>query len=90
MLSRMNGGAVRVRQRTRPVLHGRAKGVSPHGRRHHAIAKFEKGAARIRTAYDGLFGEVDDGRQCVDRIADALNQRSLDKRLVIISRGRAS
>lgn len=54
------------------------------------IAKFEKGAVLIRTAYDGLFGEVDDGRQCVDRIADALNQRSLDKRLVIISRGRAS
>lgn len=45
------------------------------------MAKFEKGTALIRTAYDGLFGEVDDVRQCVDRIADALNQRPLDERI---------
>lgn len=45
------------------------------------LAKFEQCTALIRTAYDGLFAEVGDVRQFVDQTADALNERSLDKRI---------
>ncbi|RJG56313.1 MarR family transcriptional regulator [Sphingobium terrigena] len=45
------------------------------------LAKFEQCTALIRTAYDGLFAEVGDIRQFVDRTADALNEKPLDKRI---------
>jgi DNA-binding MarR family transcriptional regulator len=45
------------------------------------LTKFERCIALIRTAYDGLFAEVGDVRECVDRTADALNQRPLDERI---------
>lgn len=45
------------------------------------LAKFEQCTALIRAAYAGLFAEVGDVRQFVDRTADALNERPLDKRI---------
>lgn len=45
------------------------------------LAKFEQCTALIRTAYDGLFAEVGDVRQFVERTADALNEKPLDKRI---------
>ncbi|MBE3024721.1 MarR family transcriptional regulator [Janthinobacterium sp. GW458P] len=45
------------------------------------LAKFEQCTVLIRAAYDGLFAEVGDVRQFVDRAADALNARPLDKRI---------
>lgn len=45
------------------------------------LAEFEKCTALIRTAYDWLFAEVGDVRQFVDRTADALNEKPLDKRI---------
>ncbi|EGF90908.1 marR family protein [Asticcacaulis biprosthecium C19] len=45
------------------------------------LAKFERCAAQIRTAYNELFAEVGDVRHLVDRTADALNARPLDKRI---------
>lgn len=45
------------------------------------LEKFEQSTALIRTAYVGLFAEVGDVKQFVDRTADALNQRPLDKRM---------
>ena len=45
------------------------------------LAKFEQCTVLIRAAYAGLFAEVGDVRQFVDRAADALNERPLDKRI---------
>jgi DNA-binding MarR family transcriptional regulator len=45
------------------------------------LAKFEKCTALIRNAYDDLFAEVGDVRQCIDRTVDALSQRPLDERI---------
>ncbi len=45
------------------------------------LEKFEQSTALIRTAYVGLFAEVGDVKQFIDRTADALNQRPLDKRM---------
>lgn len=45
------------------------------------LAKFEQCTARFRTAYEGLFAEVGDIRQLVDRTVDALNERPLDQRM---------
>lgn len=47
------------------------------------LAKFEQCATLIRTAYDGLFAEVGDVRQLVDRAANALNKKSLDQRMLL-------
>ncbi len=51
------------------------------------LAKFEQCAALIRTAYDGLFAEVGDIRQFVDRAVDALNEKPLGKRIHDQGRG---
>ncbi|MBJ7309299.1 MarR family transcriptional regulator [Rugamonas sp. CCM 8940] len=45
------------------------------------LAKFEQCTVLIRAAYAGLFAEVGDVRQFVDRAADALNERPLDERI---------
>ena len=45
------------------------------------LAKLAQCSVLIREAYAGLFAEVGDVRQLVDRAADALNERPLDKRL---------
>ncbi len=45
------------------------------------LAKFEQCTVLIRAAYAGLFAEVGDIRQFVDRAADALNERPLEKRM---------
>ena len=45
------------------------------------LAKLEQCSVLIREAYAGLFAEVGDVRQLVDRAVDALNERPLDKRL---------
>lgn len=45
------------------------------------LAKFEQCAVLIRAAYDGLFAEVGDVRQFVDRTVDALKEKPLDKRI---------
>lgn len=45
------------------------------------LAKFEQCTVLIRAAYAGLFAEVGDIRQFVDRAADALNERPLKKRM---------
>jgi len=45
------------------------------------LAKFEQCTTLIRAAYAGLFAEVGDVRQFVDRAADALNQRPLKNRI---------
>lgn len=47
------------------------------------LAKFEQCMSVIREAYAELFAEVGDVRQLVDRAADALNERPLDKRIDI-------
>jgi DNA-binding MarR family transcriptional regulator len=45
------------------------------------LAKFEQCTLLIRAAYAGLFAEVGDVRQFVDRAAEALNERPLHKRM---------
>jgi DNA-binding MarR family transcriptional regulator len=45
------------------------------------LAKFEQCTALLRTAYEGLFAEVGDVKELVDRTANALNERSLHKRI---------
>ncbi|MED5595312.1 MarR family winged helix-turn-helix transcriptional regulator [Janthinobacterium sp. P210006] len=45
------------------------------------LAKFEQCTVLIREAYAGLFAEVGDVRQFVDRATDALNEKPLDKRI---------
>ena len=45
------------------------------------LALFERCTALIRAAYDGLFAEVGDVRQFVDRTMDALNATPLDTRI---------
>jgi DNA-binding MarR family transcriptional regulator len=47
------------------------------------LAKLEQCMSLIRAAYAELFAEVGDVRQLVDRAADALNDRPLDKRIVV-------
>ncbi len=45
------------------------------------LAKFAQCMSLIREAYAGLFAEVGDVRQLVDRAANALKERPLDKRI---------
>lgn len=45
------------------------------------LAKFEQCGALLRAAYEGLFAEIGDVRELVDRTTDALNERPLDKRI---------
>lgn len=45
------------------------------------LRKFEDCTSLIRDAYVGLFAEVGDVRQFVDRAINALNERPLDKRI---------
>lgn len=45
------------------------------------LEKFEHCAALIRKAYVGLFAEVGDVRQFVDRTVEALNDKPLDQRM---------
>lgn len=45
------------------------------------LAKFEQCTVLIRDAYAGLFAEVGDVRQFVDRAINALNEKPLDKRI---------
>ena len=45
------------------------------------LEKFEQCATLIRQAYAGLFAEVGDVRQFVDRTVEALNEKPLDKRV---------
>jgi DNA-binding MarR family transcriptional regulator len=47
------------------------------------LQKFEQCTSLIRDAYAGLFAEVGDIRQLVDRATDALNERPLGKRIDI-------
>lgn len=46
------------------------------------LQKFKQSMSLIRDAYAGLFAEVGDVRQLVDRATDALNEKPLDKRIV--------
>lgn len=58
----------------RRVFHLTGEGVAQ-------LEKFEQCTTLIRTAYDGLFAEVGDVKQFIDRTADALNRRPLDERM---------
>lgn len=48
------------------------------------LAKFERCTVLIGAAYAGLFAEVGDVRQLVDRTTDALNERPLGDRITIL------
>lgn len=46
------------------------------------LARFESCSELLRSAYEGLFAEVGDVKDLVDRTAAALNRRPLDKRVI--------
>lgn len=48
------------------------------------LAKFEQCTSLILAAYDGLFAEVGDVREFVDRAVNALSERPIDERIAAL------